>query len=269
MRDSRAHIIAGVFDCGATMGTDRQAGAERRRFPSELISVSASVSVSRRAPVSTALERRFSGILISSIPASSTLDSVGLCGSDADSRLLRNHAAYRPRGQSKCQCTGSTCIDPPAPNWEHGQSECCFGIAPTAVRAGALCLRRRRSRGQSVPAHDLNHLRAVRQAGGCGGRRLGRFAKKLRTDCGRRDRAEHLYVLTAIVVEPVNGKARNAQRLSRPHRFACRQRSRSARRRCRKSSPRSGRGCGPAPQGAARRGQRPRRPQQSRRSSHL
>ncbi len=44
----------------------------------------------------------------------------------------------------------------------------------------------------------------------------GRLAEVLRTDGGRRDGAERLHVLAAVVVEPVNGAARNAEGLSRP-----------------------------------------------------
>ena len=62
-----------------------------------------------------------------------------------------------------------------------------------------------------------------------------------------------LRVLAPEIVEPVNRAARNAQRLSRSDLDRVgRRRSTSARRRGRRSSPRSGRGCGPEPAGAGR-----------------
>ena len=44
----------------------------------------------------------------------------------------------------------------------------------------------------------------------------GCLAKILRTKSGRRDEAERLHVLAAVVVESVNSAARNAERLSPP-----------------------------------------------------
>lgn len=67
-----------------------------------------------------------------------------------------------------------------------------------------------------MTAHDLRHPCSIwRSVGRCVDH-LGRLAEILWTDCGRRDYAERFRVLAAIVVEPVNGAARNAECLSRP-----------------------------------------------------
>src|SRR5919108_339260 len=57
--------------------------------------------------------------------------------------------------------------------------------------------------------------RSRRPAGGRVDHR-GRLAEILRTDRGGRDGTEGLHVLTAVVVEPVNGAARNAEGLPWP-----------------------------------------------------
>ena len=67
-----------------------------------------------------------------------------------------------------------------------------------------------------MTAHDLRHPGAVRRPAGRCVDHLGGVAEILWPDRGRRDQAEHLHVLAAVVVEAVNGAARNAERLSRP-----------------------------------------------------
>src|SRR5512136_2329509 len=85
--------------------------------------------------------------------------------------------------------------------------------APTYLQV--LRVRRRRSRREAVAAHDFGHLRSVwRTTSGCVDH-LGSFAEILRTNRRRRDHAERLRVLDSVVVEPVNGAARNTQCLSR------------------------------------------------------
>src|SRR3954470_18001018 len=70
---------------------------------------------------------------------------------------------------------------------------------------------RRRCRRESVAAHDLRHPRPVRRTPWRGIEDLCRLAKELRADRGRRDEAEGSSVLAAVVVEPMDGAARNAQ----------------------------------------------------------
>src|SRR5690348_16392182 len=72
---------------------------------------------------------------------------------------------------------------------------------------------RRRSWREAVTDHNLRHLLPVRRPAGRRVDHLGGFTKILRTNCGRRDHAEPFRVLAAVVVEPVNGAARNAERL--------------------------------------------------------
>src|SRR5829696_1761233 len=67
-----------------------------------------------------------------------------------------------------------------------------------------------------MAAHDVGHLDSVRRATGRRVDHVGSLAEILRTDRGWRDGAERLHVLAAVVVEPVNGAARNAERLPRP-----------------------------------------------------
>ena len=77
-------------------------------------------------------------------------------------------------------------------------------------------LKRGQGRREAVAAHDLRHFRAVRGPTRRRVHHLGRLAKILRTQRGRRDDAERLHVLAAVVVESVNSTARNTERLSRP-----------------------------------------------------
>ena len=67
-----------------------------------------------------------------------------------------------------------------------------------------------------MAAHDLRHLRSVRRPTGRRVDHLGRLAEKLRTDRSWRDHAERLRVLASVVIEPVNGAARNAECLPWP-----------------------------------------------------
>ena len=87
---------------------------------------------------------------------------------------------------------------------------------PYSDASPALRLRRRWSRREAVAAHDLRHLCPVRRTTGRRVDHLGSLAEILRTDRGWRDHAERLHVLASIVIEPVNGASRNAERLSRP-----------------------------------------------------
>src|SRR5207249_4092229 len=73
-----------------------------------------------------------------------------------------------------------------------------------------------RCRGEARPAHDVGHLDPVRWPTGCRPHQPGNLAEILRTDRGWCDGAERLDVLAAVVVEPVNGAARNAEGLPRP-----------------------------------------------------
>src|SRR5215472_2783884 len=73
------------------------------------------------------------------------------------------------------------------------------------------------SRRQPVAAHDFHHLCSVRRTTCRRVDHLGRFAKKLRTYRGWSNRADRLHILASIVIEPVNGSARNAERLPRPN----------------------------------------------------
>ena len=67
-----------------------------------------------------------------------------------------------------------------------------------------------------MAAHDLRQFRPVRRPADRRVDHVGRLAEILRTDRGRRDHAERLRVPRAVVVEAVNGAARNAERLTRP-----------------------------------------------------
>src|SRR5690242_16930452 len=71
----------------------------------------------------------------------------------------------------------------------------------------------RRSRSEAVAAHDLGHLRSVRRPAGRCLDYLGSLAEILWTERRRRDHAKRLHVPAAVVVEPVDGAARNAERL--------------------------------------------------------
>src|SRR5258708_8387358 len=73
-----------------------------------------------------------------------------------------------------------------------------------------------RCRGEAMAAHDFGHLDSVRWPTGRRLHHLGCLAEILRTDRGWCDHAESLHVLAAVVVEAVNGAARNAEGLSRP-----------------------------------------------------
>src|SRR5215470_4236017 len=67
-----------------------------------------------------------------------------------------------------------------------------------------------------MAAHDLRQLGSVRETTrGCVDY-LGRFTEILRPDCSWRNHAECLYVLASVVIEAMNGPARNAECLPRP-----------------------------------------------------
>ncbi len=68
-----------------------------------------------------------------------------------------------------------------------------------------------------MATHNLYHLRAVRRTTGRRSDHLRRFAEVLRVDGRGRHGAEHLHVSRTVVIEPVNGAPRNAERLPRPH----------------------------------------------------
>lgn len=59
----------------------------------------------------------------------------------------------------------------------------------------------RRRRREAVTAHDLRHLCAIRRLTGRRGEHVGRLAEELRTERGRRDYAERLHILVAVVVQ--------------------------------------------------------------------
>src|SRR5271157_3357405 len=84
------------------------------------------------------------------------------------------------------------------------------------TRCWALRLRRRQSRREAVATHDLHHLCAVRWTTCRRVDHLGRLAEILRTYRSWRNYTERLHVLACLVIEPMNGAARNAERLSRP-----------------------------------------------------
>src|SRR5713101_1477775 len=67
-----------------------------------------------------------------------------------------------------------------------------------------------------MAAHDLRHLRSVRRSTACRVDHVSALAEILRTDRSWRDHAQRLHVLYSMVIEPVNGAARNAECLSRP-----------------------------------------------------
>src|SRR5438093_3321022 len=67
-----------------------------------------------------------------------------------------------------------------------------------------------------MAAHDLGHLDSVRWSTGRHLHHLGDLAEVLWTDRGWRDGTKRLHVLASVVVEPVNGAARNAKGLPRP-----------------------------------------------------
>src|SRR2546426_1846408 len=106
------------------------------------------------------------------------------------------HPPGRRRSSSVCSCRGRFCSP--------GQS--------AALIRGALS----RCRGEAMAAHDLGHLDSIRWPTGRRLRHLGNLAEILRTDRGGGDGAKCLHVLAAVVVEPVNGAARNAEGLPRP-----------------------------------------------------
>src|SRR6185437_16951741 len=68
-----------------------------------------------------------------------------------------------------------------------------------------------------MAAHDLHHSGAVRRAARGGFHRFGNFSKKLWADGRRRHHAEHLRILSRVVIETVNRATRDAQRLSRTY----------------------------------------------------
>src|ERR1700722_17004228 len=83
--------------------------------------------------------------------------------------------------------------------------------------AAVQALRLRGSWREAVAAHDLRHLCSVRRTTGRRVDHLGSLAEKLRTYCGWCDHAQRLHVLGSVVIEPVNGAARNAECLARPN----------------------------------------------------
>ena len=78
-----------------------------------------------------------------------------------------------------------------------------------------ICTGAPRSRREDVADYDLGHLRAVRRPTGRRVDHLGRLAEILRAYSGWSDDAQRLGVLTAVVVEPVNG-TRTSGALIRP-----------------------------------------------------
>src|SRR5690348_5309723 len=76
--------------------------------------------------------------------------------------------------------------------------------------------RRRQRRRKAMTLHDFQHLCLVGwtasrsfQQGEC-------FAEILWADCGRRDNAERLRIRIRVVIEAMNGAARNAERFPMP-----------------------------------------------------
>src|SRR5262249_55216143 len=67
-----------------------------------------------------------------------------------------------------------------------------------------------------MAAHDFAHLDSVRWPTSRRLHNLGSLAEILRTDRGWRNGTEHLHISAAVVVEPVNGAARNAEGLPWP-----------------------------------------------------
>src|ERR1700730_8872329 len=65
--------------------------------------------------------------------------------------------------------------------------------------------------------HNLRHFQPVRRTTGRRVGHLGALAEKRGTDRGGRDYAEGLHLPASIVIEPVNGAARNAERLPGPN----------------------------------------------------
>src|SRR5579864_6661969 len=83
------------------------------------------------------------------------------------------------------------------------------------ILKGSQALRLRRSWREAVPGHDLGHLHLVRRTTSRRVDHLGSLAEIFWTNRCRRDYAECLYVLASWILEPVNGTARNAERLAR------------------------------------------------------
>jgi hypothetical protein len=67
-----------------------------------------------------------------------------------------------------------------------------------------------RSRRQAVATHDFRQLCSVGRTTGRRVDYLGRLAEILRPYRRWRDHAERFHVMDSIVIEPVNGTARNA-----------------------------------------------------------
>src|SRR6185437_1995088 len=77
-------------------------------------------------------------------------------------------------------------------------------IAPQAS------LRLRRSQREAMATHDFRHLCPVRRTAGRLVDHLGTLSEILRALRGRRNHAERLHVLIAVIVKPVNGATWNA-----------------------------------------------------------
>src|SRR5579862_2303778 len=68
-----------------------------------------------------------------------------------------------------------------------------------------------------MAAHDFGHLDSVRRTSGRCVDHFSRLPKILWTYGCWRDHAERLHVPRSVILEPVDGATRNAQRLARPH----------------------------------------------------
>src|SRR5262249_44666301 len=91
--------------------------------------------------------------------------------------------------------------------------------AAPAIRAHSDAfprLRLSQGRREAMPAHDLRNVYSVRRTNSRCVDRFGSLAEILRANCRRCDYAKRLHVPASMVVEPVNGAARNAERLAGP-----------------------------------------------------
>src|SRR6185437_4188347 len=89
-----------------------------------------------------------------------------------------------------------------------------MGPLPLAAVAPIRLRLRRRRRRKPMTAHDLGHLGSVRWAPGGRIDDRGGLTEKVRSDGGRRDHAERLGLPISVVLEPVHGTARDAERLA-------------------------------------------------------